>query len=1241
MKNTQYEKISKKIESWLFGFRVKQRRFTFIVTLLIIIGGIFSVITIPKESSPEIEFWIISISTIYQWATPKDVDNLITEKIEKSIENVEWISKISSSSRAGISSIIVEFDNDIDMIKATADIKDAVDKVSLPNDAEETKIQDISANNEMMFSVILYWDSNKFDPFYIKEKWRLIKANLEWKNGINRIDFDSAMNMSIWSISNNWDSFYDIQVYIDKEKAESLWISLAYISQTIKSWNTNQPIWTHTIWNLWYDFRIQWEISSIQELGDIPLQINNGYIKLNEISKIKRILKNDDTQIMWSHWLSWQNFVNLFFNKKKWDNLFEGAKKAKKALEEEFNKTEYTGLKYTIALDLSDMIWQDYDDLAKNWLQTLILVFLALLVFVWFKESLIATITLPLAFFMTFIVLKNMWLSLNFLTNFSFIITFGIAIDTTIVVIEWAHEKIKQWFNPINAILLAVREYKTPLISGTATTVVVFVPLLTLPGIMWKFLAYIPITIFSTLISALIISLTINSALYYKLSKPKKYFNSNVWDVKYLSKNQKILLENDRVWKTEIQEENKNKRDKLLDKLTNRYSNKLDNIITSPKKRILSIILPIWALLLSFVTISPFLWFELFPASDNGSLSMTIEWPSGLKKEIMEKYNKELEVVLSNQKEIKVYYSIISNNTINTNIELIPKNIRKKKNMMSSLEIENFLDKNLSFLRSYWLSVSVKAESNWPPSSQTIWIKLITKNTNKLEELNKVWLDFKNYLQTIPGIKNIESSSKQTPGQFVYKFDKSKLSLLWLNPSNFLFEIFSAANWIGAWTIKWKYDSHDIKLYYDSTKDNINPQTINDTNISTNKWKVNFGSVSSYSFESAINTIDRENWEILISIWADVEEWINSENIQNKLENFAKNYKYPSEITYSIWWESAENQDLIQAMMIAFAVAMISIFAILVLQFNSYTQPIIISYSVIMWILWANIWLRITWQSYGLMFGIWFIALTWIIVNDSIVLIDRINNNIKKWMDKLSAIKESGKARLQPIILTTLTTFLWLMSIVSDAMWTPLAITIMVWILFWSAVALFVIPNLYFDKEKLKHIIRRTLLKYFIYLFIPLVISILVILILMILWIQKDWLFWQLFLAIFIWFNIWYWFYTIHALSQNWQTIIQKLLGTKILAKNWEIMTEKQATKRFFVSLAVLIWPIVVAGIVSWIVWIISSSIWSALWMIIWVWWYLYIFTKTLISIRTSENNQSWTDKICNTITIDEKIVKD
>ena len=1239
MQNTKYNKITNKLQTWFFGFWIKNRRVSFLVMWIIAAMWMIALITIPKESSPEINLWIISITTVYQWATPQDIDNLITDKIEKEIKDIEWIKKINSTSSNWFASTVIEFKNNTDMMQAMVDVNDAIDDANLPSDVEDPSIQDISTNNEMMFSVLIYGDKNKFSEFYIKEKWRILKENIEWKWWINKIDFDiSADNAKwMWWTSNNWDDFYNIDVLLDKQKVQELWLSILQVSQTIKNRNSNQPLGNNTIGELWYSFRIQWEIKDIQELRNIPIQTNKWYVTLKNISTIQKTLKTDKIQNVWLPWLSGQNYVSLIFNKENWKSIFSTSVSAKELLKKEFQKTQYKWLSYIITLDLSEVIIQDYSDLAKNAAQTLLLVFMALLIFVWFKESLIATITLPLAFFITFIVLQNMWLSLNFLTNFSLIVTFWIAIDTTIVIVEWAHEKLRQWFNPKNAVLLAVKEYKNVLIAWTSTTLVVFLPLLTLPWVMGKFLSYIPITIFITLAAALFISLTLNSALYYKLSKKWKYFNSDVWNTDHMSEEHKILLTEDRKWKTEKPEHKKNKRDIMSDKLAMRYFHKLWNSLRDPKKRLLSILIPIAALILSFIIISPNLWFKLIPSKDNWYLAISIAWPNSSTKEYMQQYNDDIEKILSNQQEVKVYYSTIAWDTINTSIELLSEQIRKDKNLRTTSEFETDLDDMFSYLLSQWLDVTIKASEEWPWSAQPIGIKLTADDSNKLDILKNVSSDFESFLATKNGIKNIKISSKESPWQFVYTFDKIKMTLLWLTPNNFKYEAFAVSNGLKAWTIKWNYDDNDIEVFFAENTDNNTPQSLDETNINTPSWKINFGNITNYNFTKSVNSISRENNKIIISIWADTENKIKPDQIQTDLKQFAETYQYPVGINYYMWWENEENVELIQTILISFIIAILFIFLILVLQFNSYTQPIIILYSVLVWLLWGNIWLWIMWEPYSMMFWIWFIALTGIIVNDSIVLLDRTNRNIARWMTKENAITEAGKSRLQPIILTTITTFFGLMSIIWDAMWKSLAITIMVWIIFGSAATLFVIPSLHYDKDKLKHIFKRTLLKYILYLLIPLIISVSIIFILMMLNIATTWVFKTLLLAIFVWFNIRYSFYTIYAWSNTGQTMIQKLLWIKILNSDNTIMTEKQATKRFFITTFTMFGPAIIWIILSILIWFISSKIWNMVWVWIALIWYLTLAYKSLLLIWT-KNNLSLNDKLSNTITVDQDL---
>jgi multidrug efflux pump subunit AcrB len=250
---------------------------------------------------------------------------------------------------------------------------------------------------------------------------------------------------------------------------------------------------------------------------------------------------------------------------------------------------------------MAELIRDDYRELAGNAAETLLIVFVSILLYLGWKESVIATLSLPMAFMISFIVLHLLGNSLNFLTNFSFIICLGIAIDTTTVIIQGAYEKMKAGYNATSAILLSVREFSIPLIASTATACIVYIPMLSLPGILGKFLAYIPITIFSTLVAGLLVSLTVNSALYYKLTGKKKTFLRGVIEEEFLSADERAVLEEERKGKTEVFLAQQNRRDRIINGITDRYIAKMHWLMASPKRKLLAILFPLVATILSFV----------------------------------------------------------------------------------------------------------------------------------------------------------------------------------------------------------------------------------------------------------------------------------------------------------------------------------------------------------------------------------------------------------------------------------------------------------------------------------------------------------------------------------------------------------------------------------------------------------------------------------------------------------------
>lgn len=1200
--------IYNKLESWFFWFWVARWKFTMLFALLILGIGIYSAVILPKESSPDIEFGIIQVTTIYPGVNPADMDTLITQKIEKEIEDIEGIKKISSSSAIWVANTSIELDNEVDTSKALVEIKDAIDKTQLPSDAEDPIVTEISTSNETMFNILLYGPADIFTDAYLRERAQDIKIQLENKGVVSRVDIA-------------WGSDYEIRIIVNQGQAQQLGIRMSDISNAIRTNNANQPLGNHRIDELNYTFRIQWEILNEQELMNVPIVTNKGIVQLWSIATAQRHYKDESVARMGAYEESGYNFVTLTFNKKKWGNIFTSSDVAKEALTAILKTQSFQWLNISYTQDLADVIRDDYQTLASNGLQTIVLVFFAILLFVWLKESIIASITIPLAFLITFMILNQLWLSLNFLTNFSLIICFGIAIDTTIVVIEWAHEKMRLWFGPRSSVLLAVKEYKRPLIAGTATTCVVFLPMFSLPGVIGKFLAYIPITIFTTLVAALFISLTINSALYYKFSKQWKTYEKREDENDYLTDEEITLLAHEREGKIEKNIETLSRREKFLDWLSQRYSQWLWKIMHNKKTRLIGILWPVGLLILSFIFISPQIWFEFFPGWDSPYINIDISSKEWTATDVMARHIPTIDRAISSIPEVKNFSYTINNDRINLLVELFKKTEREERGMRSSFDVESVITKNLKSLTSEWLRVSVQVQAGGPPTGKAVWVKLLADSNERFETLMLVAKDFQDHLQTIPGARNVSNSSSDSPWQFVFILDKQKLALMGILPNEISSELFVALNGIGAGTIKGRYDNYDIKILFDDTINSITPNDVLDMRIPTRAGSVMVWTVADYVFESAISNISRENTNITVRVESDIEQGLTPDVIQSQLTSFAETYQYPSGISFEVWWETQENADIIQATGVAFLIAIVLIYAILILQFNSFLQPVIIMYSIVMGLLGTNIGLRITGNPYSMSFGIWFIALTGIVVNDAIVFIDRANNNIKRGMPRYEAIIETGKSRLQPIILTTLTTVVWLSSVArQDEFFAWLAYTIMFGLAMASAMTLFVIPALYEDTNKIVHNIKRSFVAGTVFILAPIgaTIAIYVIALMFNIWFITTNI-GAVFGWLFVVYIIAYIIYAIRSHTTEEPNIIEKIIGLQVVQDDGTPLSRNLAIKRFGYKWGSILIPTILGSIIN---------PWLGILLLI------IILGINFIHIWLNDDNKAWYDTWTGTKTI-------
>ncbi|MCR5412108.1 MAG: efflux RND transporter permease subunit [Patescibacteria group bacterium] len=633
------------------------------------------------------------------------MNDLITKKIENEIENINGVKSFDSQSLDSVSSIMVTLENDADSSDVTNKIEDAVKRVSLPSDANDPVVAlvDTEAMKQVLFYMNLYAKDDRFDADYLKQKAKLIKEALEGQGYLDTITITDGDQ-------------YDIEVLVDQQKLEQFKLPISQISSLIQGFNQNQPLGTHELGDKEYSFRINGEYVSIEELENMFISLGNGQtIPLSSIATIKRTYPENQRYEI-GHFENGEDYhgklaVTILFNKKRSASILEASKQAKEMIEEELKKPEYENLGYFYTSDLGKQISDDYSELAVNMISTLLIVFIIVRCFVGTVESLLATISIPLAFFITFFVLNGMEFSMNMLTNFSLIICLGIAVDSATVIIQGSSENMKKGFKPLHAALLAVKTYKNSLISGTATTVVVFLPLMSLPGMMGKAISYIPITIFITLLASLFISLTVTPAIFFKMNKDKNTYQKDEESESLMDETAKVILDADRQEKTEVtkkeeKSESSSYRDKILDKLVDRYDKKIRKVVENKKSRALRVILPIVILVFTLLFVSTNLGFLMMPADDNEQMGITLKAEAGITEDKIREKAEGYHEVLASIPELENYQASIKGNKISIDLKLVEKSQRDR----TSFEVEDELTEKLQFLKERGFEVSISIE---------------------------------------------------------------------------------------------------------------------------------------------------------------------------------------------------------------------------------------------------------------------------------------------------------------------------------------------------------------------------------------------------------------------------------------------------------------------------------------------------------------------------------------------------
>lgn len=1074
MENNNFEDQKNKLikeaaefENSPWVFFVRKSKLTYLIIAFLLIFGISTIKTLPKELNPEVEIPVAVVVTAYPGASPVNVEEQVTKKIESKVGDLEGVKKLTSTSNLGVSSITVEFEADQNLESSIRKLKDKVDEVTdLPDDATVPSVIEISLSDQPILTAA--FSGSNYDLTEIKNFAENLKDQLSGIPYVSDVRVIGGREKQV-------------RINIDQAELSKYGLSVNSVIGIISANNTDFPIGSVELENFNYSVRLEGQFKTAQEIAMLQVGSKDGspvYLEdvalvkddLNKVTSKSRISVNGQEP---------EEAVSIQVYKKTGGDITQVAGTVRSRIEAGRGTDYPDDVNVVVTLDLSEYIRESINTLSINGLQTVILILILLFVFLGFREALIAGLSVPFSFFVAFITMSIFGESLNFISLFSLVLALGLLVDSAVVIVEGMYEKVANYkISGYQSAISTIREYAAPLLSGMLTTVAAFVPLLFVIGIFGAFIKTIPVVVISTITAALFVSLTIIPAIGSVLMNPVKNGNGkqegigNVLGIfAKICQKIKILCKS--------KPRGKRWAARIFDKFSQKYYEFLPKIISTKKQRT-RLIVGIWLLLVaSFILpVLGILKVQSFVPADSDFFFVNLNMPNGTVLEKTDETTKKIEEVLKKEPQIvnfvtnvgsKLGFSLgigassetSSSNSSSMQINLVKKDLRDEK----SFEIVSRVREELSQITEG--EVTIEEEESGPPTGAAVEVHVIGDD---LLVLNDIAEKVKNELAGIPTVIDAKTSVEETSGEIVFVPNKEVLARNNLNPAQLGLELRNSINRNTDESIKKQGDDIIISV---GANENMLKSTegIKDMAISTPSGKELFVSeLGKIELRSSLASIDHLEKDRVVYVTSGTDGG-NPTDITNELKNRITKLDIPSGYRIEFGGETQELQEVFMDMFMKMIIGIILILFILIIQFNSYRQVFIILLTIplaMIGVIWGMTLSRLI-VDIPAFIGI--VSLAGIVVNNAIILIDEINREIKNGAYILDAARNAGKIRLRPVFLTTITTVFGLLPLsITQPDWRNMGFTIIFGLTFSTFLTLVVVPSLYvsFHRGKLK-----------------------------------------------------------------------------------------------------------------------------------------------------------------------------
>ncbi len=969
----------------IIDFALSRAKTTLMIALLILIAGSYARQEIPIAASPNIQLPFVSVSVFLDGASPSDGSRLVAKPLENRLKNVSGVKNISATSSLSFVRIFMEFEVGYDIDKALVDTKQAVEEVkfNLPQEAEDPQIREYSnANFPVMSLSVIGTSSLRQKVFFAKE----LKDRIEKIEEVLETEVIGSPDEVLEGI-------------INKSKMEAYGVTLTDLYYSVANNNVIIPGGKQDTGLGSFMIEVPSVIENAEDVYSIPIKVTkDAVVTLSDVASIRRTFKDFNSYAR----VNGADAVAMEVMLKEGANAIDAANKIEIELEE-FNKILPKNL--TVVKTNDDTVWANMmvSELNGNIISAVVLIMILVVASMGFRVSMLVGLSIPFCFLMTYLTLYLLGYEVNFLVMMGLLLGMGMLIDGSIVVTEYADRKISEGLSRLEGYRLASKRMFTPVLASVGTTIAAFIPLIFWPGYTGQFMRYLPITVSIVLASSLFYSLVLIPVL-------GSYFGQS-------SSSLKLGKDSDKTGEP------------LFDKLSEYYGKLTKIFVKNPGETIILTL----AVLFTIVTTYSFYGkgTVYFAIVDPVKAELTIRGRGNFSalesKKIIETVEErllqidELESVFLRSG--SPWWESGGDKIGSGYVEVVPPSERD----ISGLEIMQLVTEVTQDIPG--IIVEAVADLGGPSFDSPIELNISGDIEADVIAASLIAEEFmRNEVKGLTGI----FSSQPYPGvEWNVEVDKQKAAQLGVNVGDVgaLVQMLTSGFKVGEFRPDDSKDEVEIRVRFPAEDRTITG--INNLNVTTRNGLVPVSSFIQLSPKENRATVNRRNAQYVQEIGAstidesavaakvaEMQKWIDA-------QNFSK-----QGVVMEFTGMQEETEEVNQFMVMAGITAIFIMLILLLTQFNSFYQSLLILSAVFMSFVGVLLGLLISNRPFSsTMTGISIVTLAGIVVNNNIVLIDTFNRlkfeSPEK--DRFELVRETCQQRLRPILLTSATTIFGLL----------------------------------------------------------------------------------------------------------------------------------------------------------------------------------------------------------------------